>query len=84
MKRQVAELAAVVGTNSAGNHVDIPKRQHLTKPFFLCGIESAAGGKLLGILIGAEQHIPPRDVSVVVAMFFELMMNTVHLRPLEK
>lgn len=44
----------------------------------------AGGHKLVGLLKGAKQLVPPRDIAVVVAVHVELVMDRMVLGPLNE
>ena len=61
----------------------ISKGEHWEQLLLAFIIEPAGRGEIFGILVCTEEHIPPNEVTVVVAMSAILMMNPVHLRTLK-
>ena len=47
-------------------------------------VETASGFEFLWVFISPEQHVPPNNVTIIIYMPLILMMNAVHLWPLEK
>lgn len=64
--------------------VDVPVEQHRAQLLLLGIVEAAGVDELLRVLIGAEEHVPPDDVSVVVLVPVVLMVDPVHLGPLKE
>jgi len=62
----------------------IHEEQHVPQAPLLLGVEAAGHADLIRIRIGAEEHIPACQVSVVVAMEAMLVVVPVHFRPLEE
>ena len=63
--------------------MDVAPTQHVAEPLLARVVTAAGRVEARRILVGAEQHVPPRDVAVVVAVASVLVMNAVHLRALE-
>src|ERR1041385_6933478 len=63
--------------------MDIDEPQHREKLLLLLVIESARLCEQIWILIGAEKHIPPHKVTIVVLVPLMLVMNPMHLRALK-
>jgi hypothetical protein len=65
------------------SRVDILEHEHLRHSLFIALGESASVHEATGILEGAEQAIPQRQVSVVEAVDTQLVMDRVMLRALD-
>jgi len=63
--------------------MDILKAKHIFQPLFLLVIKSTACRELLRIFVSTKEHVPPDDVSIVVAVLSILVMDPVHLWALE-
>jgi hypothetical protein len=59
-------------------------RQHLQQLLLSGVVESAALVPLPRVVIGAKEHVPPGDVTVVVLVSLILMVDTMHFRPLKE
>lgn len=63
--------------------MDITPGQHLRQPLFAVVIKAATVPPFGRILIGAEEHVPPGDVTVVVPVMPMTMVDAMHFWPLE-
>lgn len=64
--------------------VDVLERQHATKLVLVVAREAAAFGEAVGVLVGAEQAVPERQVAVVEAVHVELVMDRMQFRCLDE
>lgn len=58
--------------------------EHPQQLLLLGVVESAGVGPFLGVFIRSEDHVPPRDVAIVVFVPTVLMMYPMHFRPPEE
>lgn len=63
--------------------MNIPITQHINQPLFPFGCKAALAVPGVRVLIGAEEHIPPYDIAIVVLVTAELVVNPMHLWPLK-
>ena len=64
--------------------VAVAEEEHAAEVAFVAVGEAAMSGEGIGFAEGAEQSVPPRDVSVVKAMQVELVVDGVMLWALEE
>src|SRR5580704_15832148 len=64
--------------------VAVAEEEHAAEVAFVIFGEAAMGGEGVGFAEGAEEAIPPRDVSVVEAVQVELVVDGVMFRALEE
>jgi hypothetical protein len=62
----------------------VAKRDHVFETIFSPIIVATAPPKLCRVLEGAKDHVPDREISEVVGVMTELMMNAMGLRALEE
>ena len=64
--------------------IDILEAQHFFQALFIAPGKSAPGGERFSFPECAEQPVPPRDVTKIVAVHTQLVMNGVVLGPLDE
>ena len=64
--------------------VAVAEEEHAAQVAFVVVGEAAMGSEGVGFAEGAEEAVPPGDVSVVEAMQIELVMDGVMFRALEE
>lgn len=64
--------------------VHIAKGEDFPDPALVVARKPAGGRKVVGLLKGAKQAVPPRNIAVMVAVHAELVMDGMVLGPLHE
>lgn len=62
----------------------VAEQQHVDELLLLVAGEALRLVDAAGVLVGAEQHVPDREVAVVALVTVALVVDAVHLRALEQ
>src|SRR5262245_14698007 len=63
--------------------MDIGEAEHRTEALLSFIIEATCCGEMLRVVVRAEHHVPPWEISIVVLVSAVLVMDAMHLGALE-